>query len=829
MHRRADKVLRSMGWEMQSDFEHLSEDRLSAPSYLEDILHIIDSKAGVREDDEKRKAFKAVMSENFRRKDETLAQFAVRRQKDFARAADFGVSIPPELRASMLKEGAQLSDQNLQNLTTLVANHEYDPDMICRALGRMDVRADRLVGFATEEPSESFLEGTAELETESEDEEIIMAELDGMNLFEDQVQEVYAVLESKKRSWKENKLYKANVRKDRGSFSKSEAGSTAPKGSHGGVPGNFERRGRRLKMNKEQLKKITRCRRCQKKGHWAEDCTSPPVNPAAGNSKIHGFVYTGSGAAAPTSAFTYFNQVYLAQSTVQQAIQEVCEKSIQVQETGSFLSIASGDAILDIGATQDLIGKIAFEAMKHRLAAAGLRAIMAAVPSGIGGAAQVRGVALVPICPGGVPGVLEFTVLENDVPPLLSVGFLEFLGAEISLVSNTIRFAELGVEVPMQRLRTGHRTIPLVQWSSKKGSFPVPDEIKSKFGLPDKAFDLDPQVLFGYTKGSECAALRQSTSWLSSNDDDSRDCQVQDMHTHFDEPMFEVVGHTRSHAGQNAAGSKPVEKFQEPPLLEPVMQFSANKLDGSSDLHVSGKPVGSEQDNHSLMGSETSREAFQFEPVIPSRNDGATSPLSPMDGFGDQGALRPGVFAAHVAAADQVRAEEQESGSTVTAEVCGAHKQPLGAMLASGEESSQPWQPIRQLDSLWSMWESTHLHAQVLQGQGQAEEDPQSSFSGYGGGGSGHHGALLHYTGSPVWTTSEDIKCQGQHRSWLQWRRRWRCCPVSFKAWWQAWCSRAPKWLKWWIAWGPQCNLWQTISRRCWWWCQTVRRTEAQM
>ena len=409
VYRRADKVLRSMGWEMQSDFEHLSEDRLSAPTYLEDILQIIDNKAGVREDDEKRRAFRVVMSENFRRKDETLAQFAVRRQKDFAKAADFGVNIPPELRASMLKEGAQLSDQNLQNLTTLVAHNEYDPDLVCRALGRMDVRSDRLVGFVTEEPTENFLEGTAEQETESEDEEVILAELDGMNLFEDKVHEVYAVLESKRRSWKENKIYKANIRKDRGSFSKSEAGSTAPKGPHGGVPGSFERKGRRPKMNKEQLKKITRCRRCLKKGHWAEDWTNPPANQPAGNSKIQGFVYTGSSAVAPTSAFTYFNQVFLAQSLVQRVVQEVCEKGIPMQEAGSFLSIASGDAILDIGATQDLIGKVAFESMQRRLAAAGLQAIMvdapAAVPSGIGGVAQVRGVALIPICPGGVPGV----------------------------------------------------------------------------------------------------------------------------------------------------------------------------------------------------------------------------------------------------------------------------------------------------------------------------------------------------------------------------------------------------------------------------------------
>ena len=117
----------------------------------------------------------------------------------------------------MLKEGAALSEQNLQNLTTLVGSAEHDPDMVCRALGRMDVRTDRLVGFA-DDGQPSFAEFSQEdfSETEDEDEEALLAEMDGLNLMEDQIHEVFAVLENRKRTWKENKLYKANLRKNRG-------------------------------------------------------------------------------------------------------------------------------------------------------------------------------------------------------------------------------------------------------------------------------------------------------------------------------------------------------------------------------------------------------------------------------------------------------------------------------------------------------------------------------------------------------------------------------------------------------------------------------------
>ena len=47
--RRAEKVLKSFEWEMQQKLEHLSEEQLSASTYLEDILAIFDILAGEKE------------------------------------------------------------------------------------------------------------------------------------------------------------------------------------------------------------------------------------------------------------------------------------------------------------------------------------------------------------------------------------------------------------------------------------------------------------------------------------------------------------------------------------------------------------------------------------------------------------------------------------------------------------------------------------------------------------------------------------------------------------------------------------------------------------
>ena len=104
---------------------------------------------------------------------------------------------------------------------------------------------------------------------------LVSAALPGkMELNEDQICEVFAVLE-RKRSWKENKLFKADIRKDRGSFIK-DGTNGYPRGQAGGPPagGVAGRNPSRQGFNRDQLKKISRCRLCQKKGHWAAECPS---------------------------------------------------------------------------------------------------------------------------------------------------------------------------------------------------------------------------------------------------------------------------------------------------------------------------------------------------------------------------------------------------------------------------------------------------------------------------------------------------------------------------------------------------------------------------
>ena len=107
--------------------------------------------------------------------------------------------------------------------------------------------------------------------------------------------------------------------------------------------------------------------------------------------------------------------------------------------------------------------------------------------SGVGGEAKPLFSSLVPIVLGKQPGVIKLTVLDQDIPQLLSIGLLEFTGSIVDINSNTITFCKFGSQSPMNRLHTGHRSIDIS--SGEGGQFPVPEALAVQFGLAPGAFN----------------------------------------------------------------------------------------------------------------------------------------------------------------------------------------------------------------------------------------------------------------------------------------------------------------------------------------------------
>ena len=542
-----------MDWDLQAKFEHLSDGVLTGDRYLEEILNILDTLAGEKQATEMRRTVRKALFEGSRRTEESISQFALRREQEFTMAERYMV-IPEELKGIMLEEHAGLGKQGTKNLRTLTGG-ATDYTSVSRALKILDLeeesimskgKSSHFVGVTEESNPGDESEGESSLA--SEDEKAILAELEKLDLDEGAALEVFVTLEKEKRTWKENKKLKLAQKKDRRHFSDRGSRPYASK---------FNQKGKRG-FNLDAIKKVSRCSNCGDRGHWAEDCQKPYRSKAerleqerqsGGGKKHSAFVFLGStpNQAGSSSSMYMGGPSFLSgveadegqnalgrediietyERHLHQRLQEAgFEKELVSKEhtacdkgetPGSFVGMAMpefarrildnlkekanadifltmppGHAIIDPGAGQDLIGKPAYEQLKTKLATVGLRPVPIddepSKASGIGGQATTLFVALVPTILGGAPGIVKVTVVQEDVPHLLSIGLLEAMGSVIDTKQNIIHYWEHGTQDRMTRLKSGHRTVDVTKWSGE--GFPVPDQVREQYGLCEGAFNL---------------------------------------------------------------------------------------------------------------------------------------------------------------------------------------------------------------------------------------------------------------------------------------------------------------------------------------------------
>ena len=430
LHRRAERILKGMEWDLQLKLDHIDESTLTSKGYINAILEVMDVISGEKEDSEKRRAIKAALYEGGKRQDETLAQYSLRRQAQFTTASRF-IELPDDVKAFMLEEQAGLTKQGVQNLRTITGGRT-SYEAVRKALQVLDVEGESI----TRPGKTSYFhdEGVVAEEQDSEnfdiDVENVFMAIEELQIDED---EATSFLESwnahpPRRTWAQNKILKAARRKDRRHFDDASSRPARP---------NNHRN-----LSREELKKITKCKNCGLVGHWREDCTAPSRK---NGEKSKDF-----------SAFTFLRSSFTSSS----GISFIALLGVGSEKDGTdpsfmtLLALPPGHAIIDPGASQDLIGLKAYEALERRLQEVGLKPIKLSerpqAASGVGGEAKPLFSSLVPIVLGKQPGVIKLTVLDQDIPQLLSIGLLEFTGSIVDINSNTITFCKFGSQSPIE-------------------------------------------------------------------------------------------------------------------------------------------------------------------------------------------------------------------------------------------------------------------------------------------------------------------------------------------------------------------------------------------
>lgn len=252
----------------------------------------------MRAGDEKKRCLREALFDLDCYKGESILEFIARRDAQFGRATAFGLQLPDTAMGPFMIEGAKLSEQMQQNLATLTQGSDKYKDVV-DALRKLDVAAtqhltrapassttghNRSTYYQTEVETENQESNDEEEESsEMEFDEELEKELDRLDLREDQIQEVFLALDKSRRpekrtvrrSWKEMQELKRQLKKER-HFGGNGNGSQDEKGQEfqdGGRKGDGK--GRRSKMPIEQLKKVSRCANCGKRGHWHRECTAP--------------------------------------------------------------------------------------------------------------------------------------------------------------------------------------------------------------------------------------------------------------------------------------------------------------------------------------------------------------------------------------------------------------------------------------------------------------------------------------------------------------------------------------------------------------------------
>ena len=289
-----------------------------------------------------------------------------------------------------------------------------------------------------------------------------------------------AMNEQRKRTWAQAKELKKAARKDRGFFSSRITARNRANGSQ-----QLRQSTRRSstcmdgdgtpKDLRARLRKENRSFRCKREGHWKAECPEKQHNKDGT-------------APAVFSGLTFLHTVDEESGVRLPAVAKSDEDAAWA--TGSS-GIPPGHLIVDSAAGQALIGEAACVRWEQKLSDAGLRGVQVhckmMTPKGVGGAAHPTRSMMMPTMIDGLPAVLQYTVVEEDIPGLLPLSFQEKQGAMINLRTNKLHLPHLRAVVSMHRTPRGHRTIDVTSGLTPV-TFRVPEWISQQYGLTRHQF-----------------------------------------------------------------------------------------------------------------------------------------------------------------------------------------------------------------------------------------------------------------------------------------------------------------------------------------------------
>ena len=446
------------------------------------------------------RAFERAIYGESRKAKETLQEYVIRMDKAFKELRDEGVELPGVVRGYVMYRQASLTSTQEDQVTTWTAGN-FERSEVVKALRKLEkVQREKagqkhyLMDEGDFEPSyEGMPWGQAEGDEDIEN-FVYIGEGDLDQVFdEEELHEALATYQQVRKALRDQ-------RTERGWAPQSKGNGKINFGSQG--IGGF-RFGKGSRVHIESLKLRTRCAKCGSIGHWARECTNPPDQHARNRAAAGGHAKGGGSSMSGKSGFVHIENHMGNNFMIMQNIEDPWKfptlgmflkkgKVETISSSSPFCGIFT-DAergVVDTAAQSGLIGQKALERLQRSLASHGLRVRNTnrkGQARGVGGQAVATGVVELPIGIAGVNGILEATVIQDDVPLLLPVSLLRDLHAQVDLFENKLILSKFDKRTDMSVMPSGHVTVNIMEFD--EAGWKVPIEAR-EHGITEEQFQL---------------------------------------------------------------------------------------------------------------------------------------------------------------------------------------------------------------------------------------------------------------------------------------------------------------------------------------------------
>lgn len=439
------------------------------------------------------RAFEKAVYGDSRRGRESFAEYIIRMEAAFRELAAENVKLEDNVTGYIIFRQANLSQVQEDQITTWTQGKYGKPEIV-RALRRLEKVQKEKNGnrsYVTAD-AEAFAVDEAAEDDDSED-YVYLGDNDLNEIYEEE--EVHEALNTYQQVRKAIKEQKVN----RGFFNPKGYGKGFTKGKdHVGI--KFGQRG--AKVHVDVLKLRTRCAKCGQIGHWAKECSNEPdargkLRAEASSSKT-GYCEIGEAQSSFWGGSRLIhggNRITLGQF--------LRKRPSKPSVPSTFLMTQPEFGVVDTAAQGGLIGAAALGRLEGKLSQQGLAVRWTdkvAQARGIGGEAKVCGVVEIPISIAGVSCVIEATVVEDEVPLLLSVKFLREHDAVIDLQKQQLHLRSFQRTTSLITQKSGHVAVDVCDWQGNEWEVP---EISPREDMRSSDFQCSPSD----------RAMRGSVNW----------------------------------------------------------------------------------------------------------------------------------------------------------------------------------------------------------------------------------------------------------------------------------------------------------------------------